>query len=240
MNKICFVFSKKDVFSFNVYNKVKKLDLNIYLSDKDVLEIDLPEGYENYVVISRHESKEKTKTLSCHFTGIFGEKLSYANACLIKKAIKLLKEEFKGNKWKKKFYIGVEATHHTPAVDKSVLFLETGSTEEEWNNEEIIDKFANVIEKLKDFEKCKSLIAIGFNHYSRRLTKIIYNTSLFSVAHILPNYKVSMLNYKILEEMYNKSIPKPEGILIRNINEEKLKIIKKFALNKKINVIQID
>jgi D-aminoacyl-tRNA deacylase len=86
-----------------------------------------------------------------------------------------------------------EATHHGPSeLDVPSLFIEIGSSEEEWKNDRAREILAEtIVYVLKNSEryrsKFKPAIGIGGGHYAPKQTKRALETDL-AFGHILPKY----------------------------------------------------
>ncbi|WP_048058308.1 D-aminoacyl-tRNA deacylase [Pyrococcus yayanosii] len=146
------------------------------------------------VFASRHSSEKKLPALTTHVTGNWGKALYGGKdghlAIAIPGAMKLalLKmNELNDLGWT----VCYEATHHGPSeLEVPSLFIEIGSSEEEWINEragEIIAETIMHILENYDKKKFKVAIGIGGGHYAPKQTKRALETEL-AFGHILPKY----------------------------------------------------
>ncbi|MEM2139156.1 MAG: D-aminoacyl-tRNA deacylase [Candidatus Woesearchaeota archaeon] len=181
------------------------------------------------IFASKHQSKSNEKTLSVHYTGNFSKaeyggiegKFSKTDPLLMKIIFNNLNKN--SETLKKEFNITLEATHHGPYSEKPLLFIEIGSTKDEWQNQEagfvisktIIDsiknfyeikdkKKDNIINDAKDTKKEKIALCFGGLHYCSNFNKILLNPDLSSkilISHICPKYNIKNLNIEKLENL---------------------------------------
>ncbi|HUS48939.1 MAG TPA: D-aminoacyl-tRNA deacylase, partial [Candidatus Paceibacterota bacterium] len=112
----------------------------------------------------------------------------------------------------------LECTHHGPYIEKPCLFIEIGSSEKEWQDKKAGKIIAETIKQSidsfnkKEDKKFISAIGIGGPHYCPNFNKIQLN-SCYALGHIIPEYALP-LTEEMLQEAINKTIPKPEIILL--------------------------
>ncbi|AEC51723.1 hypothetical protein PNA2_0807 [Pyrococcus sp. NA2] len=146
------------------------------------------------VFASRHSSKQKLPALTTHVTGNWKEALyggkeeSFAVAIPSAMKLALLKmNELNDLGWT----VCYEATHHGPTeLDVPSLFIEIGSSEEEWVNEKAGEIIAETIMYVLDNygkQKFKPALGIGGGHYAPKQTKVALESDL-AFGHILPKY----------------------------------------------------
>jgi len=108
----------------------------------------------------------------------------------------------------------IEADHHGPTCNVPIMFVEIGSTEEEWNNEQAAEVVAKAVsEFLKKDEKFKSVLGIGGGHYSREFTKLLLETEL-AVGHVAPKYAIDQLDESVFMQAIEKNVEKIEKVII--------------------------
>lgn len=166
-----------------------------------------------YVFASRHRSESGERTLTVHVTGNLTEKaevggrpeeLAHSNPDAMKAALLELEKERKEKGLDYK--VSMEATHHGPTgLKRPVVFVEVGSTGNEWRDADAIDVVAaaamKAAENKQDFPRA---IGIGGNHYAPIHTKAVLNTDI-SIGHIIPTYAISALKKDVFSQAIEKT-----------------------------------
>lgn len=171
------------------------------------VERDLNERVESIIFASRHSSKKNIPALTAHTPGNFGRaayggrdgELCFSMPEANKRAVQLMHELAPEG-----YRVSMEATHHGPFTDRPSIFVEIGSSEKNWKDEEAGEVLAEVIESLLHLEPKKRAIGIGGTHYCPKFTKVALHTSV-AVGHVLPKY------VEITEETVKKAIEKNSG-----------------------------
>lgn len=226
------VTSQLDVAGTNIYNTLseqfsedgefeerplyKKGDVWLIATKKRQIEAGHLDSFfqpEYYVFASRHSSVSKERTLTVHVPGnLSGEakfggrpyEIAYSNADAMKAALIELqkaKEELNLD-----YRVSLEATHHGPTeLTMPVLFVEVGSTIDEWNDKDAIDIVARATLRAAEnrvvFDKA---IGIGGGHYAPLHTKVVLGSEL-AVGHILPSYSIGHLKEETLLQAVEKT-----------------------------------
>jgi len=163
------------------------------------------------IFASRHSSQAKMPALTTHITGnwknaMYGGKdqsLAIAQPNAMKLALLKL-NELNDLGWT----VCYEATHHGPSeIDVPSLFVEIGSSKEEWVNDRAGEILAETITYvLENYEKAKykSVIGIGGGHYAPKQTKIAFDSDL-AFGHIAAKYA-----HPLSKEMLLKAIKRTD------------------------------
>lgn len=238
------LYSHQDTAGKNIAKFLNK-NLTIFGIEEKVINLkDLPpEIYNNIdliIVASKHRSESALPTFCVHSPGNFNDAkyggnektLSIAPALYMREAIIEFKKQ--QEQQTSQYDITLEATHHGPTLNFPIMFVEVGSSEEQWNDLSACETASNVIKKICDKETCnknkksiKVAIGIGGNHYADKFTKILLNEDI-AFGHIMPKYN---FNEEMIEQMILKTIPRPEFALIdwNGLNsEQRNKAIKKL------------
>lgn len=94
---------------------------------------------------------------------------------------------------KGKYNITLEVTHHGPLIEIPCCFIELGSSEEQWKDEEAAKIIAKTILSLQNYPNHKPnenwipVIGVGGPHYTPNFNKIQLNSS-YAISHIIPEY----------------------------------------------------
>jgi D-aminoacyl-tRNA deacylase len=216
-----------------------------------------------FIFVSRHSAKSGINALTCHPIGNFNDndlggeekKLCIAPSILLKKALIEL------NKFKEKINheVTLESTHHGPFLEKPVMFIELGSQESNWNNKDATNIIAQTLIKIlkssknslnflghkksqSDFsvnnnknlnnDKTKSTIVLGGSHYNYVANKLMLKSDI-AVGHICPKHNLETLDEEMLNQMLEKTLPKPEFVMLdwKGLGKEKQRILELLKNN---------
>lgn len=245
---------------YKKFNELKNFCLNsslydnvsIFLSTNQLIFTDrfddLSKKTDAFIFLSRHQSKSKIPSLTCHFPGNFftnhygGNKyeLGIAYPSLQKN---YLKKIYQSREIVPLCDITIETTHHGPtSLNKPVMFVEIGSSEDQWSN---MDIAAVVCDSLLDILTKKMInakyigIGLGGNHYGSKFNKLILETD-YGIGHIANKYNLVNLNNDMLNQMISKCYEKVTYIIIdqKGLGNEKQRIMS-LLNNIKLEVIKI-
>jgi D-aminoacyl-tRNA deacylase len=174
------------------------------------------------LILSRHVSRSNTPAMTLHAIGIPGilpygeEGISGGKNGLLVPPSKYFASLFRRMNTlarKKKldddFDLTLETTHHGPILTTPTLYIEIGSTEDEWGREDVADCWAEVISDVLVMFGSKSvyfnsdldvMIGFGGGHYAPRHKAVILNSDI-NVGHIIANYSL------IFEQNNESEIP---------------------------------
>ena len=205
---------------------------------------DLYSGADVFIFLSKHRSNSSIPTLTCHFTGNFSADNSYGgNAREIAISYpSLLKAYLKAitaaGQRVPEYEVIIEATHHGPtSLNKPVLFIELGSSEKQWADENAASVICDTLLDILDngFERCKKVgIALGGTHYPRKFNKLLLD-SKFGLAAVASKHNLEAIDHAMLNQMIEKSIEKVTHIVLdsKGLGKQKdriLKIVEKTSL----------
>jgi D-aminoacyl-tRNA deacylase len=195
-------------------------EITLITSTKDIVSVegldelfsDVP-GRLSYVFISRHRAESGKPSLTAHFTGNFGtsgyggnsEELSYTRPSLLKNY--LLELEKERSDIPEKYGITIEATHHGPtSLRHPVLFVELGSSPNEWSDTNAANIIARCLIRGIRSEKKYPKVAIGLGgtHYSDKFNKVILHSET-ALSHIIPKYSLDLFTDVLLDQALQKT-----------------------------------
>ncbi len=228
--KLDIAFDDNPVYALR--DTINSFDVKLYTLNSDSINaenIDKRIDAELFVFITKHKSKSGIPSLCVHTQGNIGEALlggkqrqiCISPACYLKQAFKNL---YALNTIH--FDVVQEVTHHGPYIEKPSFFIEIGSTEKEWGNKEAGLIVANALMKtLKHVEPCISAIGIGGLHTTPNFKKIILNTNI-GLGHCCAHYNLPDLDETMLEQMIDRTVPKPSLIILdwKGLKKEKVRI----------------
>lgn len=214
--KYLVVASKKDLAGVNITTQLSQFRKNplissmsdgpsfdFYLIDTEIIDDagisqEKINKYDFIIFASKHQSEKREKSLSVHAPGNFrtadfgGQigKLCPTSAFFQKQLFEKL--NFYADQFHMKDYnVTLECTHHGPLINKPCIFIEIGSTENEWKDTKAGFVVAKAIsETIKDFKPNpynEIAIGIGGPHYCPNFNKVQLNSNV-ALSHIIPQY----------------------------------------------------
>ena len=220
--KIAIICSEADPASMNIYNSLKNYKFNadlIKIKERTVFADEINKlNYDFFILPTKHESASQKKCLTCHFPGnwdkadIGGKEktLGIAYASFEKKLFINLNKNAT-----LEYPATLECTHHGPFLTKPSIFIEIGSTKDDWIKPELGDIIARtIVETLKQKTKIyKIYMGIGGQHYCYNFNKLLLEKDL-ALAHICPKYQLNSLTKQMFQQAINNTFEKVEGIVI--------------------------
>lgn len=182
--------------------------------------LDVPTGFDtDYIlVLSSHKSKNWGKMLTAHFPGNWGaadfggEPKTLNIACASR--LKTLMLELEKANSKLGWPLFIEADHHGPTCDVPIMFVEIGSTENEWGDKDAAAVVAEAVsESLKVDRKFEAVLGFGGGHYSRGFTKTVLETNL-AVGHVAPKYALDAMDGGMFAQAVGKTVERVSRALV--------------------------
>jgi len=167
-----------------------------------------------YVFLSRHRSESGIPTLTCHTTGNFSDsnemggrpkELAYVYPSLQKHYMKTIYSKMSKVP---DYQLVIEATHHGPtSLTKPILFIEIGSTEKQWNDEDAVSVVCDaVMQTLKSIQTYENIgIGLGGTHYPSKFTEMLIDSD-YALASVASKHSLPYVDKTIIEQMTNKSV----------------------------------
>ena len=165
----------------------------------------------NIIFLSRHKAASGKPSLTVHpignwgdadYGGIKGEVTPTSSDIMTSLLREIKKNQLNG------YHVCFEATHHGPLLKTPTIFLEIGSTENEWEDRV---PARILIKSLLGFKVKSGINVLGFGggHYAPRFTEAALSHNV-SFGHIVANYGIPHLTEKML--MRALKVGKSEGI----------------------------
>ena len=219
--KILIVASKLDKAGVNMTTQLSQFgDFKFYLVDKEAiytenLDLEKINSFDFIIFASKHVSESREKTLSVHapgnwrsaeYGGVPG-KACKSSAIFMKQIFEKIHENMLQYNLKE-YKLTLEATHHGPLIDKPCVFVEIGSTENEWTDRRVGFVMAKALsEAIKNFKPNpynEIAVAIGGPHYCPNFNKIQLRSNI-AISHVIPQY-----SFPFTEEMVTEAIRKTD------------------------------
>jgi len=190
-----------------------------------------------FIFLSKHKSDSTIPTLTCHFTGNFSADNSHGGyprqiaityPSLLKgylKAMTAAKQKVPG------YEVIIEATHHGPtSIDKPVLFIELGSSENQWKDANAAAAMCEALLSVLDkgFEPCEKVgIALGGTHYPQKFNRLLLESN-FGLAAVASKHNLEAIDREMLDQMAEKSTEKVTHVVldIKGLGRRKDMILK--------------
>ena len=203
------------------------------------------------IFASRHTSKTARPALLIHTTGNWTNKADFggkprdlsktsalfhkAGFVSLKEQITLLNDPI--------FSLDIEVTHHGPTtLEIPLIFIELGSSKQEWIIDEAGELVANAILKsifkylnLKEDNDQQVGLGFGGTHYAPNFNRLVTNNDV-AMSFICPKYYIQELDEKLIELMINNTLEKVDYFIIdwKGTNSEDKKhlipLLEKFKI----------
>ncbi len=199
------------VFSSGKYTMITIQDYHIYAEGIDE-KISKELGLRPDLIIfpSKHRSESGKRSLTVHPVGNYGEAqvggkdfmLSPSAPNYMTEALRQLKMFGSGLDYS----ISFEVTHHGPFLNTPAFFIEIGSDEKCWQDEDAARAIAHALLELaaKDYP---TAIGLGGGHYAPRFSDVALKKRI-AFGHMIPNYAIESVN----EDMVRKLVEATPGL----------------------------
>jgi D-aminoacyl-tRNA deacylase len=181
------------------------------------------------IFASRHRSKTAQPAFLVHSTGNWGknadfggnpQELSKTSALLHKAGFESLRVQI-DNFTIPDFSLDMEVTHHGPTtLDIPLIFMELGSSKQEWLIKEagelVANAIVNAVFKYLVFKEEKTQqIGLGFGgtHYAPNFNRLITNNNI-ALSFICPKYHIQELNENLIKLMINNTLEKIDYFIV--------------------------
>ena len=227
--KYLIVASKKDRAGINITTNLSQFgNFDFYLVNDEIiytenLNLDKIENYDFIIFASKHQSEKKEKTLSIHTPGNWREanlggtprKICPTSALFQKQIFEKLKSN--AEKYNLRDYkVTLECTHHGPLISKPCIFIEIGSTENEWRDRKpgfvVAKTISEITCEFKENPYNEVAVGIGGPHYCPNFNKIQLNSNI-AISHIIPKY-VLPLEEEMIKQALEKTDEEVDFVLL--------------------------
>ncbi|MFQ6076483.1 MAG: D-aminoacyl-tRNA deacylase [Candidatus Bathyarchaeia archaeon] len=168
------------------------------------------------IFVSRHSSRSGIPTLSVHTPGNLGEalyggvprKVSISPANPMRSALLEMVRQ-KERLGLREFEVTYECTHHGPSLDVPAMFVEVGSTPEQWMNLKAAEAVAHAaIASITKASRCPAVLGVGGPHYNRRFTELALEAEL-AFGHMIPKYAAASVDGEMVRQCIERTM---EGV----------------------------
>jgi D-aminoacyl-tRNA deacylase len=210
------IFHNNPVFSAEINRKEVRL---VTIAEESVNAQYLPDYFESLSLIlfvSRHSSQSGKPTLSVHTPGNLGSaelggmprNVSVSPAVAMRNALNAL-QRYKEEKCLD-YDVSYECTHHGPSLNVPAMFVELGSSIEQWRDMKAAEAVAHAaVEVISryDLTQHHAALGVGGPHYNRRFTGMaIGGEAIF--GHMIPKYALHYIDAEIINQCVKKTLEK--------------------------------
>jgi D-aminoacyl-tRNA deacylase len=209
------------------YRSPRHHNVQIYISTGSLLNLEnLGDLYPHagvFIFLSKHKSDSRIPTLTCHCTGNFDADNAYGGRPreIAISYPSLQKGYLKGitaaGQKVPQYDIIIEATHHGPtSLNKPVLFVELGSSEKQWADNNAAAAICDALLEMldNDIDCCDKVgIALGGTHYPIKFNKLLLE-SKFGLAAVASKHNLEAVDEEILNQMVEKSVEKVTHVIL--------------------------
>ena len=173
-----------------------------------------------FVFATRHFSKAGIPALTTHSVGNWSraelggkdQTICHTSPSLLKLFLQNLAAVAKSEDYTGE--VVQESTHHGPYLEKPAVFIEVGSTEQQWKDAHLASMVADsLIGGLGDYsvlgehgEKHEPVVALGGPHYASNLRKLMLD-SQYAIGHICPKHHLQSLTPELLRQAMDSCFP---------------------------------
>jgi len=166
------------------------------------------------IFLSRHKSESERPTLSVHTPGNLGEaslgglpeKVSISPASAMKEALIAMKKA--QEEMDLKYEVSYECTHHGPSLNVPTMFVELGSSPNQWADSEAAEAVARgalaAASTASIGKEYLTVLGIGGPHYNAKFTRKALTTEI-AFGHIVPKYAVERLDERMLRQCVERT-----------------------------------
>jgi D-aminoacyl-tRNA deacylase len=225
-------------------------EVSIY-SDQSIADT-IPSA-DSIIYLSRHSAQSLRPSLTVHPIGNFGMAefggrngtLVECHSFLIKRLLLNIRDLMTSGEYDLLFdyEISLEVTHHGPFAKPSVVFIEVGSSEPQWNDLEACRLIADAVnntqfDNLSQDNEWVSVIGFGGNHYATKFTRYTLESE-FAFGHICAKYAIPHLTPDSIHQMIKKTSPSPELVLFDKKGMKQKQQIRTWLADCEIEIKQI-
>ena len=189
--------------------------------------------YDGFIFLSKHAAESGALALTCHSTGNFSEAKFGGKKQQVAIPHPYLQKKYLQALWKNKndftnFHITIEATHHGPTdLNKPTIFIEIGTTENQWNNIKLCNSVAKIVYDVltTKIEKYPVAICFGGTHYSDKFTSELIEGK-FALGTVIPKHALDFIDEKLFTHILERN-NMPQAALVdwTGMGQNKQKIL---------------
>jgi D-aminoacyl-tRNA deacylase len=204
------------MYSKRIQDKEIKM---IFINEEIILTQNIADHFSPQLVIfvSRHSGVAGIPTLSVHTPGNLGnaefgglpKRVSICPANAMKNALLELARRKEENNLQ--YEVSYECTHHGPSLDVPAMFVELGSSLEQWKDLKAAEAVAHAAMAAISKESAYSVaLGVGGPHYSEKFTKLALTTPK-ALGHIISKYTMPFVDAEMVKQCVRRTVEKVES-----------------------------
>jgi len=108
------------------------------------------------------------------------------------------------------YQVSYECTHHGPSLDVPTMFVELGSSMEQWNDLKAAEAVAHAAMAAVSKESTYPVVlGVGGPHYNERFTRIALTTPK-AFGHIISKHAIPKLDAEVIKQCVQRTVEKVE------------------------------
>ncbi len=168
--------------------------------------------HDSFVFLSKHAAQSGRLALTCHSTGNFSDAQFGGSPSQVSIPMpdfqKAYLQELKRHQENfADFQITIEATHHGPtALNKPCIFVEVGTTSEQWNNKNLCSAVSKIVDSVLSSPICRhpTAIAFGGTHYHDKFTdELLYG--VHALGTVVPKHALQYIDDTLFSHIISRN-----------------------------------
>ena len=209
--KMSETFQKNPIYTKKLHDKETKL----LLVNTEIVETQFLDSLvkpQLFIFLSRHSGAKGIPTLSVHTPGNLSEAklggkpktVSISPAKAIRTS--LLEMAKLVSNQNLSYDVSYECTHHGPSLDAPTMFVELGSSSQQWKDLKAAEVVAEAaVAAVSECSNCCSVaLGIGGPHYNKKFTKMAL-TDQWAFGHMIPKYAINDIDVSMIKQCIEKT-----------------------------------
>ena len=112
------------------------------------------------------------------------------------------------------YEVSYECTHHGPSLDVPAMFVELGSSMEQWRDVRAAEAVARAsLAAASAVRVYPTVLGIGGPHYNRKFTRMAVETDI-AFGHMIPKYAVDVVDIDLLRQCIERTVEPVERVIL--------------------------
>ena len=112
------------------------------------------------------------------------------------------------------YEVSYECTHHGPSLDVPCMFVELGSSPEQWKDVKAAKVVADAaVAAVSDCPNCSAVVGIGGPHYNKKFTKLALSNQR-AFGHMIPKYALDLVDSELIQQCIARTLEHVESVVL--------------------------